>query len=80
MNKQISVTKTTIFLNGKEILKNLKKVLKSTKWKVRLAGVKAMKNIIVKEECQILFEDILSDISLLSQDKNHVKNIIKYLN
>lgn len=64
------------FINGKEILKEISNLSSHSRWKVRLAGSQALNKIIIRPECQDLFDDILPIVKTLSNDKNKVKWII----
>ena len=60
------------FLDGKSFIDHIIKVTRHKRWKVRLAGTKALYDLILRKECQCLCDNLIGEYKRLSQDKNQV--------
>jgi hypothetical protein len=64
-----------VVIDGISFLEGTIPVTRHKRWKVRLAGVKALFALILRSECHCLFEKLIPEYKRLSHDNNQVSVI-----
>jgi hypothetical protein len=62
-----------VVLDGKTFIEHVVKVTRHKRWKVRLAGIKAIYDLILRKECHCLCDSLIPELKRLSFDNNQVK-------
>lgn len=63
-----------IVLDGKLFIQAVVQVTRHKRWKVRLAGAKALYDLILRKESHCLFDMLVEEYRRLSQDNNQVQS------